>query len=95
MFFDDILVYNPTIEVHIQRLQHIFELMTEHSLFAKMSKGFFGRSKVEYSGHFISRNGVKTDPQKVAAILNWQPPKNIKLEKVFRYGWLLQKVYPA
>lgn len=43
-----------------------------------MSEGAFAIDKVEYYGHFISGSVVETDPQKIAAVVKWPIPKNVK-----------------
>ena len=35
-------------------------------------------NEVTYMGHIISNEGLKTDPNKVAAIKTMETPKNIK-----------------
>ncbi|GAV63615.1 hypothetical protein CFOL_v3_07133 [Cephalotus follicularis] len=65
-------------EEHIKHLRITLEILKQHSLVAKRSKCIFGGSKVEYLGHFISEQGVSTDPKKVAAIQQWPMPKNLK-----------------
>jgi len=65
VFFDDILVYSASLQDHIQQLQQVFELMRLHSLKAKLSKCSFGTPRVEYLGHFISAEGIATDPRKI------------------------------
>jgi len=42
VFFDDILIYNPTYELHLFYLKTTFELLRAITLFAKMSKCSFG-----------------------------------------------------
>jgi len=68
VFFDDILIYNPTYEKHLVHLKQAFELLRQHTLFTKMSKCSFGETQVEYLGHIISIHGVSTDPKKIAAV---------------------------
>lgn len=49
-----------------------------HKLYAKMSKCSFGKQEIEYLGHLISKNGVTTDPEKIACMQKWPTPRNIK-----------------
>jgi len=52
-------------------------------LYAKLSKCHFGCHEVEYLGHVISEEGVKADPSKIEAMLNWPVPSNIKALRGF------------
>ena len=54
VFFDDILVFSPTLELHLQHLRLVLELLRQHQLYAKKSKCAFGCSEVENLGHIIS-----------------------------------------
>ena len=36
-----------------------------------------------YLGHIISANGVKVDPEKIKAIVDWPPPENLTHLKGF------------
>ena len=83
VFFDDILLYSKCLRDHEQLLEAVFQVVEQHSLYAKMSKCYLGKSKVEYLGHFISREEVETNPQKIEAIRTWPPPTNIKQLRSF------------
>ena len=37
VFFDDILVFSPTLELHLQHLKTVLELLLQHQLYAKRS----------------------------------------------------------
>ena len=78
VFFDDILVYSPTLEMHVQHLRLLLQVLRQHTLYAKQSKCVFGADKVEYLGHVITREGVATDSSKIEAMRNWPVPENIK-----------------
>ena len=76
MFFDDILVYSCSLEDHLLHLHKVLVTIRANSLFAKRNKCYFGVSKIEYLGHFISK--VSTDPAKVLAVEQWPLPKTLK-----------------
>ena len=78
VFFDDILVYSPTMDLHLLHLRTTLETLRFHTLYAKKSKCSFGDKQVEYLRHIISEQGVATDPQKIAAMQNWPTPTTVK-----------------
>ena len=83
VFFDDILIYSRTLQDHVQHLECVFKLLEKHSLLAKRSKCYFAQPRVEYLGHFISAEGVSTDPRKVKAVQQWPKPQNVSQLKGF------------
>lgn len=83
VFFDDILVYSPTWQTHLTHLQQVIEALARHQFYAKLSKCQFGVSSVEYLGHIISFEGVKADPSKLQAMVEWPTPKNIMALRAF------------
>lgn len=78
VFFDDILVYNNTVDEHWKHLDEVFHLMEVHQMYVKASKCTFASEKVEYLGHFVFGRGVETGPQKITAIASWPPLVNVK-----------------
>jgi hypothetical protein len=48
-----------------------------------MSKCKFTYKKVEYLDHILSDEGVKTDPNKVKAMVRWPRPTSVKSLKGF------------
>ena len=68
VFVDDILVYSPTLEEHIEHLQHVFTILGQNQLLLKHSKCSFAKKSLEYLGHIISAEGVSTDPAKIQAV---------------------------
>jgi len=78
VFFDDILIYNNSLDDLVIHLQQVLSTMRANSLFAKHSKCYFAIPKVEYLGYFISGKGVATDPAKIEAMLSWPLPQTLK-----------------
>jgi hypothetical protein len=52
-------------------------------LYAKLSKCEFWIGEVLFLGHIINRDGLAVDPKKVAAILGWKAPKDVRGIKSF------------
>ncbi|KAK1618870.1 hypothetical protein QYE76_024387 [Lolium multiflorum] len=78
VFIDDILVYSRDNAEHEKHLRLIMEKLREHKLYAKFSKCEFWLDKVGFLGHIVSAEGVAVDPSKVAAVTEWESPKNAK-----------------
>lgn len=78
VFFDDILVYSPTKELHLQHLKLTLEILRKHQLFLKRNKCQFFSTKIEYLGHIISQEGVSADPSKTKAMNDWPTARNLK-----------------
>ncbi|KAI3714818.1 hypothetical protein L6452_21778 [Arctium lappa] len=88
VFIDDILVYSKSETKHEQHLREVLEVLRKKRLYAKFSKCDFWLKEVQFLGHVVTRDGVKVDPSKIEAMMNWEPPKSPAQEKAFR---ILQK----
>jgi len=77
VFFDDILVYSTSMDLHLQHLSQVLQLLCDHHLKVNKKKCSFGQDSIEYLGHVISRNGVSADPKKVEAMSKWPRPKDV------------------
>lgn len=75
VFFDDILIYRKSWEKHVQ---HVNTILDKHQLYFKPLNYYFGVHEVEYLGHIVSQEGVKVDPYKMQAMVEWEAPRNLK-----------------
>ncbi|KAA3460469.1 DNA/RNA polymerases superfamily protein [Gossypium australe] len=75
VFIDDILVYSKTEEEHVEHLRVVLQVLREKKLYAKFSKCEFWLSEVAFLGHVVSAKGIRVDPRKIEAVLDWKPPK--------------------
>jgi hypothetical protein len=78
VFMDDILVYSPTLQQHLQTLREVFTILRHQQLTLKRSKCTFAQQNLEYLGHVIGTAGVATDSAKVAAVQSWPQPRSLK-----------------
>ncbi|KAL4339993.1 hypothetical protein GQ457_08G031450 [Hibiscus cannabinus] len=77
VFIDDILVYSRTEEDHDRHLRLVLQTLLENQLYAKLSKCEFWIREVVFLGHVVSSEGIRVDPKKVEAIVNWKQPTSV------------------
>jgi hypothetical protein len=53
------------------------QTLRDNHLFAKLSKCSFGRSEVVFLGHVLSKDGLKVDFKKTAAVTEWPVPTDL------------------
>ena len=83
VFIDDILVYSSSSEEHLDHLRIVLQTLRNRQLYAKLSKCQFWLDRVAFLGHVISVEGVSVDPQKIEAVVNWNPQKNVSEVRSF------------
>ncbi|XP_052880523.1 uncharacterized protein LOC128286830 [Gossypium arboreum] len=76
---DDILVYSRTEEEHDAHICVVLQVLREKQLYIKFSKCEFWLREVTFLGHMVSAEGVRVDPRKIVAILDWKPLKTKEL----------------
>lgn len=76
VFFDDILIYGPSLAQHAQHLQQVLALLPKDQWFVKWSKCVFAQPELNYLGHTISVRGVATDIDKIWQV--WPVPSSVK-----------------
>ena len=86
VFFDDILIYNSTLNIHINHLREILKVLRKNQLYAKRSKCFYCENQIKYLDHIISAKCVTINPKKIEATKDW--PKRIS-----RLAGILHEVY--
>jgi hypothetical protein len=72
------LIYSSDKEEHAKHLRIALQILREHQLDAKFCKCEFWLDQVEFLGHIISKEGIEVNQRKVASILEWEAPKNVK-----------------
>ncbi|CAM4463975.1 unnamed protein product [Leuciscus chuanchicus] len=74
VYLDDILIFSPSLEVHVQHVRRVLQRLLENRLFVKSEKCVFHSRSVTFLGSVVSAEGISMDPEKVRAVLDWPVP---------------------
>jgi hypothetical protein len=74
VYFDDILIYNKTLDEHVQHIRCVLAVLLEQKLYANIEKCTFCTDKVVFLGFVVSGQGVEVDDEKIKAVREWTPP---------------------
>ena len=75
---DNILIATATEGEHYRVLREVFSRIQDTGLKVKPEKCKFLQQEVKFLGHVLNKEGIKTDPEKIITIQNFQRPKCIK-----------------
>lgn len=79
---DDVIVYPPNFESHLQHLEQVLERLGAHDIKLQLHKSKLFQNKVTYNDH-ISNDGVSTNPEKTAVVCKWPVLSTVK--KVYSF----------
>ena len=74
---DDILISGTDEEDHLKNLSTVFETLQHLGLTLNQSKCKFFQNEVEYLGFILDKNGIRTNPDKIKAVMHAPAPTNI------------------
>jgi len=77
VFLDDILIYSRTKEEHLQHIKVVLDRLRLEKFFGQLPKCDFFRTKVEYLGFDVGKDGMKPSLSKVKAIMDWPTPETV------------------
>nr|GEU95145.1 putative reverse transcriptase domain-containing protein [Tanacetum cinerariifolium] len=74
VFIDDILIDSKSAKDYETHLRQVLSMLKQEKLYAKFSKCELWLQEVQFLRHVINK-GIKLDPTKINAIMNWEQPK--------------------
>ena len=83
VYLDDVLVFGRTMAEHNANLTQVMGRLRRAGLRLKPKKCRFALTEVEYLGHVVSAQGIRTDPKKVAAVEQFPIPQDVKTLRSF------------
>jgi len=77
-YIDDLLVKSRKIVEHTNDLRRSFELLRQYHMKLNPLKCTFGVSAGKFLGFIVHERGIEVNPEKITALWNMRPPRNIK-----------------
>ncbi|KAG2222128.1 hypothetical protein INT45_007564 [Circinella minor] len=75
-FIDDITVYSPDLETHLDHLQQVFSQLEEVNMHINSNKVIFMKESIEVLGFVISTKGVHPSKNHISRIKEYPRPNN-------------------
>ncbi len=70
VYLDNILIFSPSLQVHVQHVRRVLQRLLENHLFVKAEKCMFHAQSVTFLGSVVSAEGISMDPDKVRAVID-------------------------
>jgi len=77
-YLDDLLIHSQDAETHFKLLRLVFLAHREAGIKLNVDKTSLFRTEVEYHGHIINNEGIKSMPSYVQKIVDWPMPMSGK-----------------
>ena len=74
VYIDDVLIFSRSLAEHLDHLRLIFHKLDLQAYHVRLTKCEFLCNEVEFLGHKLSKEGITTHPDKVAAVKDWPLP---------------------
>jgi hypothetical protein len=82
-YMDDTCVHSRNLAEHFTALQTVLEAFRKAGLKLQPKKCFLFKSKVEYLGHMVSKEGIGPVPQYTQVIREWPMPETRRQVRTF------------
>ena len=78
VYVDDMLVKSQREEDHLEDLRETFDTLRSYNLKLNPGKCAFGMTARKFLGFLVSQRGIEANPDKIQAIMEMTPPRNVK-----------------
>ncbi|SRR6266498_2215880 len=70
IYLNDIIIFSQTIKKHLQHMKKVLEALRNVRLKLKLEKCKFAKKQLKYLRFIVGKFRIKSDPEKVRAIVN-------------------------
>ena len=78
IYVDDMLVKSRREEDHLEDLKETFNTLRSYNMKLNLGKCAFGVTTGKFLGFMMSQRGIEANPNKIWAIMEMAPPRNMK-----------------
>lgn len=78
VFVDDICIASASEEEHRRHVQIVFDRLRKNGLVLNLTKCKFAQTEVDFLGYRVNEDGVKPQPDRVAAVIQYTQPTTVK-----------------
>ena len=82
-YIDDIIIFSPNVEKHLEHLQAVFDCLRQHNLKLKLKKCSFLQETTHYLGFSLTPNGISITEDRTKAIRSMTAPTSVREVRAF------------
>ena len=81
-YLDDVLVFNPTFDTHIDGVRKVLRRLREKGIKLKPRKCLLFRKEVRFLGQLVSKKGCRVDPEDIKAVVKLKDKRPSTVKEV-------------
>lgn len=82
-YLDDLLIISSNFKDHIELLKKVAQRLREANLTINVEKSKFVLREIKYLGYLVGEEGLRPDPSKIQAIIEYPIPQSVKQVRRF------------
>uniref|UniRef100_A0A146KXW0 RNA-directed DNA polymerase n=4 Tax=Lygus hesperus TaxID=30085 RepID=A0A146KXW0_LYGHE len=83
VYLDDVIVFSADFDTHMDKLRRVLQRFQDAGFRVNLKKCAFLQQEVRFLGHLVTTDGVRMEPEKVAAVRDYPTPKDVKGVQAF------------